>query len=38
VQASVETAFARLLESAITIIPRALTAGLVLDLFRSIPA
>jgi small conductance mechanosensitive channel len=33
VRASVETAFARLLESAITVVPRALAAGLVLGLF-----
>ena len=38
VQASVETAFARLIESAITIIPRALAALLVISLFWAIAA
>ena len=38
VQASVETAFARLIESAITIIPRALAALLVISLFWGIAA
>lgn len=36
IQSSVETAFARLLESAITVVPRALAAGLVLGLFWAI--
>lgn len=38
VQASVETAFARLLESAITVIPNALAALLVLGLFWALAA
>ncbi|HET9530826.1 MAG TPA: mechanosensitive ion channel family protein [Blastocatellia bacterium] len=38
VQASVETAFARLAESAITIIPRALAALLVIGLFWAVAA